>query len=141
MRVDATIKEFQEEQDKIIDYIIEHLRRLEKNLCELKSFSITLAHKRLIGENHIKVYRKVQRLESALDEMTNQSIVEMIYSFEEKFQTEVSFVNVAFGVDNSLQEKAVNVDFETYSNFRLNQCRDMIGFVEKDTIEYINILF
>lgn len=139
MRTDATIKEFQEEQDKIIDYIIEHLGRLEKNLCEFKGFSITIAHKRYTKENHIKVFRKVQRLESDLDEMKNQSIVEMIYAFEEKFQTEVSYVSVSVGVDNSLKQKAVNIDFNTYSNLRFNQLRDMIGFVEKDTVEYVNM--
>lgn len=140
MRIDVTIKEFQDEQDKIIDYIVEHLGRMEKNLCDFKGFSITIAHKRYAKENYIKVFRKVQRLESDLDEMRNQSIVEMIYEFEEKFQTEVSYVNVSVGVDNSLKQKAVNIDFNTYSNLRFNQLRDMIGFVEKDTVEYVNML-
>lgn len=139
MRIDATIKEYQEEQDKIINSIISGLMNAQINIGDVIAFNVIINHERMFSSDEITLFRKVHELRSPFSTFENHIIIQHIFEFEERFQTEIKNVSVAVQKGQDLEKKVIHVDFSTYCNKNFNEMRDDIGFVKKGSVKYVNL--
>ena len=140
MRKDATIKEFIQDRDSILNMICGNISTHGQDINKPTTFMLCIRHERNKKEGSIECFRKIILQQTPFNDYLNKKIIDSILKFEEKYQTEVCSVNVSCVIDSTLERKFImknlNINTKYPDDMGLN---DMIGFVDAGTVKYIDL--